>query len=105
MSGVTVFLPAGPIGFVAGIGIGIGIYFNAACTNLLDEVYGKGAYGEILHASGYVYGLTSSLAEYYERIESNRKVIRESLNKASDIQIQIEKNFDAFEQMKGEQYS
>lgn len=100
MSGVTIFLPAGPLGFVAGIGIGI--YFNKACTNLLDEVYGKGAYGAILHTSGYVCGMTFNLAEYYERIVSNHKKIRENVDKVNATQMQIKKNLDIFEQMRGE---
>lgn len=100
MSGVTLFLPAGPLGFIAGIGVGI--YLNAACTNLLDEVFGKGAYGAILNSSGYVYGMTFNLAEYYERIERNSKAVQTNVSSARKSQIQIENNFELFEQMKGE---
>lgn len=96
----TLFLPAGPLGFIAGIGVGI--YFNKACTNILDEIYGKGAYGAILDASGYVYGMTFNLAEYYEKIEKNNKITRKNIVEAEKIQQRIDRNFDIFEQMKGE---
>ena len=100
MSGVTIFLPAGPLGF--GAGMAVGFYLNTACTNLLDEVFGKGAYGAILNASGYVYGMTINLAEYYERIQKNSNRVQADVFCARKSQIQIENNFELFEKMKGE---
>jgi hypothetical protein len=99
LGAVTIFIPAGAIGFVAGMAIGI--YFNTACTNILDEVFGKGAYGAILNASGYVYGMTYNLAEYYKKIEANNKKVAENIEKSAARQTLIESNFDIFEQMKG----
>lgn len=97
---VSIFLPAGAIGFVAGVAVGI--YISKTCGNLLDEIYGKGAYGAILDASGYVYGMTFNLADYYEKIERNNRMTARNIAEAEKIQQRIERNFDVFEQMKGE---
>lgn len=59
LGGVTIFFPGGVIGFIAGNAIGI--YVNASLGNILDEVYGKGAFESILDSSGYVCGMTYSL--------------------------------------------
>lgn len=100
MAAVAIFLPQGVIGFVAGMAIGI--YISTTCTNILDEIFGKGAYGAILNASGYVYGMTFNLADYYEKIEKNNKTVKANAQKVQKIQDEIDKNFDLFEQMKGE---
>ena len=100
MGAVTIFLPGGAIGFIAGMAIGI--YFNQVCKNLLDEIYGKGAYGAILNASGYIYGMTFNLSIYYKKIKENEKKTQVYLEKATEAQKTVEKNFNAFEAMKGE---
>jgi len=100
MGGVTIFLPVGLIGFAAGMSIGV--YFSKACTNILDEVFGKGAYGAILNASGYVYGMTFNLAEYYKKIEADNRTVKKNIESAKAAQRVIENNFDIFEQLKGE---
>jgi energy-converting hydrogenase Eha subunit A len=100
LGGVTIFLPVGVIGYVAGMAIGV--YFSRVCTNILDEVFGKGAYGAILNASGYVYGMTSNLAEYYKKIKSNLAETKTNLETAEAEQRAIEENFKIFEKMKGE---
>lgn len=97
---VSIFLPAGPLGFIAGVAVGI--YISKTCSNLLDEIYGEGAYGAILDASGYVYGMTFNLADYYEKIERNNRKTAKNIAEAEKIQQRIERNFDIFEQMKGE---
>lgn len=99
MGTVTIFLPGGVVGIIAGMAIGV--YFNKACTNILDEIFGKGAYGAILNASGYVYGMTFNLAEYYRKIEMSNRETKGNLEKAKTIQAEIERNFDVFEKMKG----
>lgn len=101
MGAVTIFIPGGIIGFAAGMVIGV--YFNKALTNILDEIFGKGAYGAVLNASGYVYGMTLNLAEYYKKIEANNQETKYNLIRAQEIQKEIESNFDIFEKMKGEQ--
>lgn len=98
MSAVTIFLPDGTIGFIAGMAIGV--YINKVCGNILDEIFGKGAYGAILNASGYVYGMTINLAEYYEKIAVNNKIVSENIQEASKRQAEIDDNFDLFERLK-----
>lgn len=98
MSAVTIFLPCGSIGFVAGIAIGV--YFSRTCTNILDEVFGKGTYGIILDASGYVCGMTYNLAEYYKKIEESHVAVKKNIVDVRMKQREIERNFDIFEKMK-----
>lgn len=100
MAGVTIFIPGGIIGFIGGVAIGI--YFNQVCKNILDELFGKGAYGAILNSSGYVYGMTFNLNEYYKTIEINERATSSNLREARQKQQDIERNFEIFEAMKGE---
>ena len=100
MGAVTVFLPGGVIGFVAGMAVGV--YFNKLCSNVLDEVFGKGAYGVILNSSGYVYGMISNLADCYAEIASNNRRVKRDLNSIQHTQKEIYDNFALFEKMKGE---
>jgi len=79
MGGLTLFLPGGPLGFVAGMAIGM--YLNAALTNILDEIFGKGAYKKILIASGYVMGNAASLVETIEKLEKDEQKISHTRNK------------------------
>lgn len=80
----------------------LGLYVSKTCTNLLDEVFGKGSYAAILNSSGYVYGMTMNLAEYYAKIKRHDDHARENLKQAQSLQQSIDRNFDLFEQMKGE---
>ena len=68
----------------------------------MDEIYGKGAYGAILSSSGYVYGLTFNLEEYYQKIQQNNLATKNNINHAKNIQDQIQQGFNVFEKMKGE---
>ena len=61
LGGVTLFLPGGAIGFAAGVAIGI--YIDRLSKNVLDEIFGKGAFEQILHACGYVAGTAKNVAE------------------------------------------
>lgn len=98
LGGITIFLPGGIIGFVGGMAIGV--YFDRTCTNVLDEIFGKGGYGAILDASGYVYGMTLNLEDSYIRFNKNHLEVKSNLAKADVIQQEIDINFDTFEQMK-----
>lgn len=100
LTAVTIFIPGGAIGFVAGVAIGL--YIDKVCSNILDEIYGKGAYGAILDSSGYVCGLTFNLEEYYQKIQKNNLATKNNINYAKNIQNQIQQEFNIFEQMKGE---
>lgn len=95
MEAVTIFIPIGPIGFIAGMAIGL--YMTQACTNVLDEIYGKGGYGAILNSSGYVYGMTLNLAEYYKRFKTNDIISNENIRKSIYEQQLIESNLDLFD--------
>lgn len=61
MGAITIFLPGGAIGFVAGVAIGM--YISEVAGNTLDEVFGKGAYEQILHACGYVAGTAKNVVD------------------------------------------
>jgi len=52
MGGITLFLPVGAIGFISGFSIGV--YLNSTLTNILDEIFGKGFYRELLLAEGNI---------------------------------------------------
>ncbi|SFB19913.1 MULTISPECIES: hypothetical protein [unclassified Bacillus (in: firmicutes)] len=95
MAAVTIFLPGGAIGFVAGMAIGI--YVNKTVTNILDEVFGKGAFAEILHASGYVYGMSVSLEDSLKKIQKDEQVIQSNKRKVVAKANKIEQNFDEFD--------
>jgi hypothetical protein len=88
MGTITLFLPAGIIGFVAGFAIGI--YLNASLVNTLDEVFGKGAYYEILVASGCVMGTSINLAEAVKVFTEDRKAVQTSLNRTVALQAQTD---------------
>ena len=100
MAGVAIFLPGGFIGVIAGMAIGL--YFNAVCTNVLDEIFGKGAYGAIMKSSGYIYGMTENLADCYRKIMANQKLVDENITNSLNEQKLIEENFVVFEEKKGE---
>lgn len=94
LSAVSLFLPGGIIGFVGGLAVGI--YINATCTNILDEVFGKGAYGAILNASGYVYGMTTNLETVVRAIDMSMRRTQMNLDKAATTQRRIDANLSEF---------
>lgn len=69
MGGITLYLPGFPLGTI--LGFAIGAYLNAACTNILDEIFGKGAYERILHSAGYVTGTAKSINEMLKQFNEN----------------------------------
>ena len=100
LSGISLFFPPATIGFIAGVTIGI--YINKTLSNILDEIYGKGSYKAILNSSGYVYGMTINLLDYYKEISKNIKITEKNINETKEISQKIKKNFDIFEKLKGE---
>ena len=94
MATITIFLPGGVVGLIGGIAIGV--YFNKVCTNILDEIYGKGAYGAILDASGYVYGMTFNLGQSLEQMNINEKQVKRNLQMAESALTQTDDNISAF---------
>ena len=79
MGTITLFIPSGVAGFVAGFAIGM--YLNKALTNVLDEIFGKGAYLEILTAGGYIMGTSMNLSAAMKEFAEDRKVVRESFER------------------------
>lgn len=100
LAGISLFFPPATIGFIAGVTIGI--YINKTLSNILDEIYGKGSYKAILNSSGYVYGMTVNLLEYYKEISKNIKTTEKNINETKEISQKIKNNFDIFEKLKGE---
>ena len=76
MGAITLFLPGGVIGFASGMAIGI--YIGSVCTNILDEIFGKGAYEQILNSCGYVAGTARNACELLENYGENVKSIDRS---------------------------
>jgi len=82
LAGLTLFLPAGAIGFIAGMAIGI--YINAALTNVLDEIFGKGAYREILIADGHIVRTSRILVEGLQTFKQDRETTRAAMTRIRD---------------------
>ncbi len=80
MAGVTLFLPGGIIGFVAGLAIGV--YVSAVFGNVLDEIFGKGFYAELLHAEGYIVGTAKNIEEMMREF-GNNVISTQNNNRAS----------------------
>jgi len=92
MAGVTIFLPGGPIGFVAGMAIGI--YFNATFTNILDEIFGKGAFLAIMESSDYVAGTAKNLADCVAQIEADERRIAQTTKSINAKKQEINENIN-----------
>lgn len=108
MGGITLFLPGGAIGFVAGMAIGM--YINAVCTNVLDEVFGKGVYEQILHSCGYICGTAKNavelLGEFKENVlrteqynQESRRILQSIDKKRIEIEREKEKGRRLFEEL------
>lgn len=95
MAGISLFLPGGPIGFIAGIAIGM--YINAVCTNALDEVFGKGAYEQILHSYGYIAGTAKNIEEMLQAYQRHMQKIDRNLNKMSENRTKVAHNLEETE--------
>jgi hypothetical protein len=100
LGAITLFLPGGVLGFAAGMAIGI--YINTVCSNMLDEIFGKGACEAILDASGFVYGMSVNLEDCIKIIGKDQTHIESNERKIRKTKLKIDKNFDEFDQlMKG----
>ena len=93
LSGITLFLPTGVVGFVGGMAVGI--YVSAVTKNLLDEVFGKGFYEQVLHASGYIYGTSTALVDAVQIINGNQKKISRNLREVNTQNEMTSANIDA----------
>ena len=82
MGAISLFLREGAIGIVAGVAIGM--YIGAVTGNVLDEIFGKGVYEQILNACGYVAGTAQNVVEMLQSYGQNIKTMDES-NKHSHV--------------------
>ncbi|MFI3130334.1 hypothetical protein [Mammaliicoccus sciuri] len=73
MAGLSLFFPPGLVGFT--VGMGVGMYVSKTTQNVMNEIFGKGAFEQILHSSGYIYGTTMNLKNILTEIEKNEKKI------------------------------
>lgn len=87
MGGISLYLSVvgGTLAFVGSMAISI--YINAVTGNILDEIFGKGAYEEMLHAEGYVLGTAKNIEEMLEEFRENA-LMTEQHNKRSRKTIQ-----------------
>ncbi len=76
MGGLSLFFPPGAIGFATGITVGM--YISKTTQNVMNEIFGKGAFEQILHSSGYIYGTTMNLKTLLNEIEINEIKISEN---------------------------
>lgn len=97
IEGISIFLPPGAIGVLGGMMIGI--YISATCKNILDEVYGKGAYETILNSSGYVYGMTYNMKEALEIVSKSQSGAYKNIKKVQYISRSVEEEFKLFDKM------
>ncbi len=61
--------PPGMVGMAATMGVAI--YLDAACTNLLDEVFGEGLYEQLLHSSGHIVATAQNSVELLKQFKAN----------------------------------
>ncbi|CAG7636033.1 hypothetical protein PAESOLCIP111_03732 [Paenibacillus solanacearum] len=97
MAGLTLFLPGGAIGLIAGLAIGV--YVNSVLTNILDEVFGKGAYLKILTSSGYILGVSKNLTEVIDIMSQNSIMTSKSLSETRTNMELTEKKIDNIKKM------
>ena len=88
LGGITIFLPGGAIGVLAGNTVGT--YFSTSFANILDEIYGKGLFGALLDSYGYICGMTYNLSYCLQIIGKNNTIIANNVKEAADTQKDIE---------------
>lgn len=93
LGGISLFIPGGTIGFVGGMAIGI--YVRTTTKNVLNEVFGKGFYEQVLHASGYIYGTSISLREVLEEISAGHQTVRQNIKDSEAALSVADSNIDA----------
>lgn len=97
MAGVSLFLPGGVIGYVAGVAIGM--YINAVCTNFLDEVFGKGVYEQILHSCGYITGTAKNAGEMLRKYQNYMQRIDQNIDQMSVRKPETQRNLEQTEDL------
>jgi len=93
LAGITLFLPEGVIGFVGGMAVGI--YISAVTRNILDEVFGKGFFEQVLHVSGFIYGTSITLQDAIKEISTHHRITSQNLQESSLSRYEADKNMDS----------
>ena len=83
------FFPPGAVGFAAGIAVGM--YVSKTTQNVMNEIFGKGVFEQILHTSGYIYGTTMNLKTLLSEIEINENKISENHTNMRNLEKKINK--------------
>ena len=103
-AGIGIMLPSGPIGWVAATAIMMVV--RPTLQNTLDEVFGKGAYREIMNASGYVAatsqntaGLLSVIAENVTKYQENRRQTKKDMTVACRTIKETDKLLDEIDEL------
>lgn len=89
MGGLSLFFPPGAVGFAAGIAVGM--YVSKTTQNVMNEIFGKGVFEQILHTSGYIYGTTMNLKTLLSEIEMNENKISENHTNMRNLEKKINK--------------
>ena len=88
-------------GSVAGFVVGSAgaIYFQACVQNLIDEIYGDGAFGAILASSEAVHETVQTTRDAVEKVSVN---IEKTASNIEEAQQMFKRRRDEFEKLKGE---
>lgn len=88
------------VGYVAGSAGAI--YFQTCVQNLIDEIYGDGAFGAILNSSSHIYSTTTNLQKNVEKIRKDVRQTDSNIKEAQQMSAQIKSRRDEFEKLKGD---
>lgn len=100
MGGLTLFFPPGVVGFATGIAVGM--YVSKTTQNIMNEIFGKGAFEQILHSSGYIYGTTMNLKTLLSEIEMNENKISENHTKIRNLEKNIHRKSENISNILGD---
>jgi len=94
MAGITLFLPTGILGFIPGFAIGF--YLDATLTNILDEIFGKGYYRELLTTESKIMATSLNLNEALVHIKNDLKLqsVTESEQYKAEYNTKLFSDFD-----------
>ena len=92
------------VGTVAGhmVGSAGAIYFQTCVQNLIDEIYGDGAFGAILASSEAVQASVQTTGDVVEEASANVEKTTYNIKEAQQISMRIKCRRDEFEKLKGE---
>ena len=78
------------------------IYFQTCVQNLIDEIYGDGAFGAILASSEAVQASVQTTGDVVEEASANVEKTTYNIKEAQQISMRIKCRRDEFEKLKGE---